>query len=192
MTRFHFPFHHARNRYTPSSIRPISPTMLYTDASKTIFTVSKVDTAAPPQDKGTIVFDVEVRLGAAGQRIFIGLLETASLGIREHSPGIGFSIDPTTGVIMDVVNDQGVIGYIEDENLIEGRVFNVKVEIEVLRQVCLPKITICGEIFLHPALYLGSPTRLSGLLGTAVSPEGRAGFGNACLAVRTSEEGLPA
>ena len=187
-----FPIHLARHRLNPASIRPISQNMIYTDSQKTVFTVSKIDSAKPPTDKGNVCFEVDVHLGGEGQRIFIGLLETASLGLRDNSPGIGFSIDPTNGVIMDVVNDQGVIGYLEDENLYPGRVLSVRVEVELLNRVCIPKIKIGEEIFLHPALYLGSPSNLSALVGSAVVPDGRATFDRGSLQVSVNQEGLPA
>ena len=166
--------------------------MIYTDLQKTVYTVSKIDSAKPPTTKGSVCFEVNIALGEPEQRIFIGLLETATLGSRENSPGIGISLDPCTGLIMDVVNDQGVIGYLEDEDLVEGRVLTVRVEIELLRHVCLPKITIGNESFLHPSLYLGSPHQLTALVGTAVVPHARATFAEGRLAVQEAAAGLPA
>jgi hypothetical protein len=187
-----FPIHQARSRDHRSIARPIANHMIYTDSQKTVYTVSKVDSAKPPTTRGNVCFDVDVTLGAEGQRIFIGLLETAALGLRQNSPGIGISIDPTTGAIVDVVNDQGVIGFLEEEELHPGRTLPVRVEVEILNQVCLPKLTICGESFLHPALFLGSPSRFSALVGSAVVPQGRARFEGGALRVEIQQDGLPA
>lgn len=166
--------------------------MIYTDSYKTIYTVSKIDSAVPPSTGGDISFDVDVSLGGEGQHIFIGLLETSTLSIRENSPGIGISIDPRTGAITDVVNDQGVIGYIEDEDLTPGRQLSVRMEVEVLNQVCIPKLTIGEESFLHPALFLGSPATLTALVGSSVVPNGRPSFERGHLQVSGKRHGLPA
>lgn len=193
------PYHHshqaihlASHRQSPLTAHPIAAQMIYTDQEKIVYTVSKIDSAKPPTAKGNVCFEVTVTLGQPEQRIFVGLLETTLLGHRKSSPGIGISIDPCTGVIMDVVNDQGVIGYIEDENLLEGRELTIKVEIEVLKHVCIPKLTIGTEIFLHPSLYLESLSRLTGLVGTAVVPHAHARFSDGRLAVQEMSGGLSA
>ena len=182
----------ANHRQTPLTNHSIAAQMIYTDQEKTVYTVSKIDSDKPPTAKGNVSFEVTVTLGQPEQRIFIGLLETSLLGHRKGSPGIGISIDPCTGVIMDVVNDQGVIGFLEDEDMVEGRELTIKVEIEVLKCVCIPKLTIGTETFLHPSLYLPSLSRLSGLVGTAVVPRSRASFREGRLAVQEVSGGLPA
>ena len=188
----HQTIHLASHRLLPLAAHPIAAQMIYTDQEKTVYTVSKIDSAKPPTAKGNVSFEVTVTLGQPEQRIFVGLLETALLGHRKSSPGIGISIDPCTGIIMDVVNDQGVIGYLEDEDLIEGRQLTIKVEIEVLKHVCIPKLTIGSETFLHPSLYLESLSRLTGLVGTAIVPHAHARFSDGRLAVQELGGGLPA
>ncbi len=179
-------------RATREVLRPLSTTMIYTDSQKNIFTVSKVDSAEPPSNKGDVRFQVEVTLGSEGQHIFVGLLETSALSIRDNSPGIGISLDPCTGAIMDVVNDQGIIGYLEDEDLHPGRQLQIEIEIEVLNEVCIPRLTISGEKFLHPALLLGHPSSLTALVGCAVTGTERAVFGRSQLQVNQRTQGLPA
>jgi hypothetical protein len=189
---FRQPLNFPNFRATREVIRPLATTMIYTDSQKNVFTVSKVDSAAPPNYKGDVRFEVDVTLGAEGQLIFVGLLETAALSIRENSPGIGISLDPCTGAITDVVNDQGIIGYLEDEDLHPGRQLTVAIEIEVLNEVCIPRITISGEQFLHPALLMGHPGQLTALVGSAVMGSSRALFGRSQLQVNQRPQGLPA
>ena len=177
---------------TREVLRPLATTMIYTDSQKNIFTVSRVDSTEPPSYKGDVRFQVDVTLGAEGQQIFVGLLETSSLSVRDNSPGIGISLDPCTGAITDVVNDQGIIGYLEDEDLHPGRQLSVEIEVEVLNEVCIPRITISGETFLHPALLLGHPSKLTALVGSAVMGNERAMFGRSQLQVSQRPQGLPA
>jgi hypothetical protein len=188
----HHPFNFPNFRATREIIRSLATNMIYTDSQKNVFTVSKVDSTAPPSHKGDVRFEVEVTLGAEGQQIFVGLLETSALAIRDNSPGIGISLDPCTGAITDVVNDQGIIGYLEDEELHPGRQLTVEIEVEVLNEVCIPRITISGEQFLHPALLMGHPSKLTALVGSAVLGTSRALFGRSQLQVNQRSEGLPA
>ncbi len=178
-------------RLSGPAVRIHASQMIYTDSQKHLYAVSKVHSTEPPSATGDVSFQVEVTLGAEGQHIFVGLLETSALAIREHSPGIGISLDPTTGAITDVVNDQGVIGYLEDEDLHPGRKLHVAIELEVLNEVCIPRINISGEKFLHPALLLGHPGRLTALVGAAILGTERAFFGRSQLQVN-DHHGLPA
>jgi hypothetical protein len=156
--------------------------MIYTDSSHSVYTVRRVDATELPTQRSQLLFELECMNNSTEQKIFVGLLETTELGTM-HSPGIGISIDPETGLVMDLVNQQGVIGCLELAPLQPNQPIQIRIEVEVIRHVYLPRITIGTETILHPALFLEGPGKLSALVGAAVVPNGTATFDNAHLKV---------
>jgi hypothetical protein len=61
----------------------------------------------------------------------------------------------------------------------------VRIEVETIGRVLLPRIIVGEDIILHPALYLDAQEGLSALVGTSVHPLGDARFENTFL--RTEE-----
>lgn len=154
--------------------------MIYS-AEDNLYAVRRVDTAAVPVDRSTMVFECDLHHGVRSQKVFLGLMETDAVGIAARSPGIGVSVDLMTGLITDVVNNQGVLGYLENPPCESDGPVHVKLEVELIGRVVLPTITIGEEIILHPALYLDAQEGLSALVGTSMHPFGDARFENTVL-----------
>ena len=151
--------------------------MIYS-AENNLYDVRRVDTTALPASRSTVIFECDLLPGVRSQKVFLGLMETDSAGIVPHSPGIGVSVDMLTGLVTDLVNDQGVLGYLENPpGDAEGAV-PVRIEVEMIGRVVLPRITVGRDVILHPALYLDAQEGLSALVGTSVHPYGDARFAN--------------
>jgi hypothetical protein len=158
--------------------------MIYS-AENNLYAVRRVDTATMPNRRSTIVFECDLLHGERGQKVFLGLMETDSLGIASRSPGIGIAVDLQTGLVTDVVNEQGVLGYLENAPIEADGPLHVRIEVEAIGRVLIPRIIVGNDVILHPALYLDAQEGLSALVGTSVHPLGDARFENTFL--RTEE-----
>ena len=167
------------DRWTEKRSNP-SKSMIYS-AENNLYNVRRVDTAAMPRDRSTLVFECDLHHGERSQKVFLGLMETESVGISSRSPGIGIAVDLQTGLITDVVNDQGVLGYLENAPTETDGPVHVCIEVEMIGRVVLPKITVGDDVILHPALYLDAQEGLSALVGTSMTPLGDARFENTVL-----------
>ncbi len=167
--------------------RPTKKAMIYS-ADNNLYAVQRLQTTPLPRERSILSFECDVTHNECQQKIFVGLMETTSLGIAPHSPGIGVSICLQTGLITDVVNDLGVIGYIE--NVEEAVGMHIRVEVEIIGRVYLPRIIVGEDIVLHPALYLDAESELSALVGTSVHPPGDASFENHSLSLKRGEPAL--
>lgn len=155
--------------------------LIYTDSSKSVYTVRRVETTHPPTGRSHLKFEIECLAATSEQKIFIGLMETDGLGTSSNSPGLGISIDMDSGLVMDLVNQQGVIGFLESAPLPTHEPLRITVDVEIIQHVYLPRITVGTESILHPALYLEVPGQLSALVGASVVPHGATSFENAKL-----------
>ena len=160
---------------------PPAKAMIYS-ADNSLYAVERLQTTPLPRERSLLVFDCDLQHSECRQKIFIGLMETTSLGIAPHSPGIGVSVCLQTGLITDVVNNLGVIGYLE--NVERALSMHVRIEVEIIGRVYLPRIIMGEDIILHPALYLDATSELSALVGTSVLPRGDARFTNPQMSVR--------
>jgi hypothetical protein len=168
--------HRTARRATSSKAK----SMIYS-AENNLYAVRRVDSAALPDQRSTIVFECDLHQGVRSQKVFLGLMETDSIGIVSRSPGIGIAIDLQTGLVTDVVNNQGVIGYLEEAPTEAGGPLHVRIEVELIGRVLLPRILVGNDVILHPALYLDAQEGLSALVGTSVHPPGDARFENTLL-----------
>jgi hypothetical protein len=157
-----------------------SQSMIYS-AENNLYAVRRVDTAAVTDQRTTLTFECDLHHGVRDQKVFLGFMETDHLGVSSNSPGIGVAVDLQSGLVTDVVNDQGVLGYLENPPGDAGRPIHVKMEVDVIGRVILPRITVGDEEILHPALYLEARGNLSALIGTSIYPFGDARFENARL-----------
>ena len=157
-----------------------SKAMIYS-AENNLYAVRRVDTTALPDHRTTLVFEGDLFHGERCQKVFIGLMETDAVSIVSRSPGIGVAIDMQTGLVTDLVNDLGVLGYLENPPGESEGPLHVRVEVETIGRVLLPKIMVGDDVILHPALYLDAQEGLSALIGTSVHPPGDARFENAVL-----------
>ena len=149
--------------------------MIYS-ADQMLFALHRVGEVLLPDKRGEVCFSGFFSHRNRGQEVFLALVETTSMGKNERSPGIGFKIDLQTGLIMDLLNDQGVLGYLPRRTLSPHQDIPFRIEMELIGRVCVPRLVISGEIFLHPSLYLETRGSLSALTGTSLHPLGDARF----------------
>ena len=154
--------------------------MIYA-AENLLYAVERVDSTPLPTRPVTLEFSCELDSGGRQRKVFIGLMDTEVLHAAPHSPGIGVAIDLMTGLVTDVVNDQGVLGYLEGAPFPPHATLPVRVEVEVRGPVYLPRLHIGNDVILHPALYLDATHRLTALVGTSMQPPGDAHFSNGRL-----------
>ncbi len=158
----------------------LTKAMIYS-ADNSLYAVERLQSTPLPRERSLLVFDCDLQHSECRQKIFIGIMETDSVGIAPHSPGIGVSVCLQTGLITDVINNLGVIGYLE--NVEEALDMHVRIEVEIIGRVYLPRLIIGGDIILHPALYLDAQSELTALVGTSMLPRGDARFLNPRLSM---------
>jgi hypothetical protein len=147
-------------------------------ADQMLFAIRRAGEILLPAKRGEVCFSGSFSHRSRGQEVFLALVETTSMGKGERSPGIGFKIDLQTGLIMDLLNDQGVLGYLPRRTLAPHQDIPFRIEMELIGRVCVPRMVIGGEIFLHPSLYLETRGSVSALTGTSIHPAGDAIFTN--------------
>jgi len=156
-------------------------------ADQMLFALNRAGEVLLPAKRGEVCFSGAFSHRNRGQEIFLALVETSSMGKSERSPGIGFKIDFQTGLIMDLLNDQGVLGYLPRRTLAPHQDIPFRIEMELIGRVCVPRLIIGGEIFLHPSLYLETRGSLSALTGTSLHPVGDARFADLDLSSTIQE-----
>ena len=138
------------------------------------FNITRIYDTIIDVENGEAAFEIELRLRHLQQKIFFGLLDTDNLDSQQISPtsGIAVSIDPLSGEIVDLVNSQGIIGYLEIVPLEEREAIFLCIDVEKLRSIFIPKITIGEEKILHPALHLSNHQPVSLVVGSTDSAAG--------------------
>lgn len=143
------------------------------------FSPRKAATTPVTGDCAEITFDVEFSHRCPGECLFCGV--TADGGHR----GIGFSINTRTGEVVDVLNDQGIIGYINSTPIPVDRRIPLHLEIDKFGPNHICTIEIGNERVLYPAVQLPGVKKLAALVGSTPSKNPSVRFGRARL--RASE-----
>ncbi len=141
------------------------------------FAVSWVESARIESDSANISFEAEVWHHRSGQKLFIGLLD------KNLRSGVGIGIDTASGEILDMINDQGIIGYLDDAALPEGGPVTVRVELDKFGTTHICSLEICGESILYPAVLLDQAYEIGGVLGSTLCKGHAITFENTVLKV---------
>lgn len=160
--------------------------MIYS-SDQMLFAIRRVGEILLPAKRGEVAFAGTFSHRHRDQEVFLALVETTLMGKGERSPGIGFKIDLQTGLIMDLLNDQGVLGYLPRRVLAPHQEIPFRIEMELIGRVCVPRLVIGSEIILHPSLYLETRGSLSALTGTSLHPVGDAQFSDLDLTSAVEE-----
>ncbi|MFT4550119.1 MAG: hypothetical protein ACI9UA_001206 [Pseudoalteromonas tetraodonis] len=145
-----------------------------TDFGNQRFNITRIYDTIIDVENGEAAFEIELRLRHTQQKLFFGLLDTDSLDKHSFSTssGIAISIDPVSGEIVDMINSQGIIGYLENTPLEECESIFLCIDVEKLRSIFIPKITVGEEKILHPALHLSNQQPISLVVGSTDSAAG--------------------
>ena len=145
-----------------------------TDFGNQRFNITRIYDTMIDVENGEAAFEIELRLRHTHQKLFFGLLDTQRLDNREFSvsSGIAVSIDPMSGEIVDLVNSQGIIGYLDETPLEERESIFLCIDVEKLRSIFIPKITVGEERILHPALHLSNQQPISLVVGSTDAAAG--------------------
>lgn len=164
-----------------------------TEFGNETFNITRLHDTPIGMDHGEVVFEIELRIHHHGQRIFVGLLDSNNLDaptISDHM-GIGVSIDPDSGEVFDVINGQGIIGYLDEMPLETGTPIFLCLEFEKIKRIYIPKLTLGEEKILHPALHLPEIRSMSLVVGSTTAG-GDAAYENPHLMVTRRTPGVSA
>ncbi|MEM0896895.1 MAG: hypothetical protein AAGJ79_08400 [Verrucomicrobiota bacterium] len=132
------------------------------------FNVARVIETDVSSHEGDIMFEIELRLRGVNQNLFAGFVQSHwfSGGHAEAVPGIGMSIDPASGEVKDLLNEQGIVGYFDASPFECGETIFFCLSVEKIGNVFLPKLTVGEETLLYPALHLEAGSMMSFVVGT--------------------------
>jgi len=158
------------------------------------FTITRLHDTPIGMDHGEVVFEIELRMRNLGQRLFVGLLDSNHLdtpAISDHM-GIGVSIDPRSGEVRDVINGQGIIGYLDEMPMGTDTSIFLCLEFEKIKRIYIPKLTVGEEKILHPALHLPEIRSMSLVVGSTAAADDGAVYENPHLMVTRRTPGVSA
>jgi hypothetical protein len=104
-----------------------------------------------------------------GQKLFIGLLESDPVLGTCGGRGLGVSIDPETGIVEDVHNGGGVLGYLVGAPQEPAREISLVLEAWLYGRVVIPRIWLGAESLVHPAMLLDPGRTLAALAGGEIN-----------------------
>ena len=138
------------------------------------FNFTRLHDACIEMESGEVVFEIEMRMMQPGEHLFLGLLDATGAPSRvmsEHE-GIGISINSATGEVVDVLNDQGTIGYLDEVPSSSNLSTFICLEFEKIKRIYIPKLTVGEEKILHPALHLREIPVMSLVVGSSALENG--------------------
>jgi hypothetical protein len=118
---------------------------------------------------------VHLRLSARGvttdfgQKLFLGLLETDPVFGTCGGRGLGVSIDPETGIVEDIHNGAGVLGYLSGAPQEPNREISLVLEAWIYGRTFIPRIWLGQETLHHPAMLLDPARTLAALAGGEIN-----------------------
>ena len=141
------------------------------------FAVHRANAVSVTAGLAKLTLDVEFRYRCPATGLFCGVMDD------DMAVGIGFYIDYRTGEIVDIVNNLGIIAYLNRAPLPENRLTPLHLDIDKFGPNLICTIEIGNERILYPAMQLHGETRLHAVLGSAPSDCPATQFGRARLRV---------
>ena len=118
-------------------------------------------------------FQIDLQTHAGMSEIVFGLVNPAKPSRVQQPVGFGVRIHLDRGEIWDVVNDSGLVGWLEEPlGCTEGSDGKVLLSLEIERtgNALLPKLQIGGEEWLYPALRSIDALELTAVAGCTALP----------------------
>lgn len=119
-------------------------------------------------------FQIDLSVNPGVSEVVFGLVNPEK-GTRLGQPvGFAIRIDLDRGEIWDIINDSGLVGWLEEplgavSKRGDGRVL-LSLEIERTGSALLPKLQIGGEEWLYPALRSSDSLSLTAVAGCSAHP----------------------
>lgn len=134
-----------------------------------LFLARRLHECGMPGGANRLVMEVRCVTAEPGQKLMIGVLETENLALTPGCAGVAVAIDPETGAIEDLHNNEGIIGYVTSAPMEAGVAVRLMIEAIFYDRVVIPRIWVGGECVLHPAFLIDPGRRLTGLAGGDVT-----------------------
>tara|TARA_B100000963_G_scaffold327822_1_gene315871 strand:+ start:3564 stop:4049 length:486 start_codon:yes stop_codon:yes gene_type:complete len=140
-----------------------------TESSNQRFELSRIHDTQIDLVNGEVVFEIELELSHDNQRLFIGLLDTHRINEKSMSmqSGIAVSVNTKNGELRDPINDQNIIGSINQSSFDYKNTNFVCLEYEKIKSIYIPKLTFGEEKILLPAIHLPELRSLSIVVGSS-------------------------
>ena len=141
------------------------------------FEVNRIETVHVDSESTSISFEITVEHHLAGQKIFCGLLD------RDLQAGMGLAVDTMTGELIDLINNQGIIGYLNTSPITEGDPFTLRLTMDKFGSTHICSAHIAGEKILYPSVLLDSVSEIGAVVGSTLTDSENIVFKNPKLQV---------
>lgn len=127
-------------------------------------------------------FQVDLKVQPGLTEVVFGLVNANQNRAQTQPLGFAIRIDLERGEIWDVINDSGLVGWLEQPlaSLGNERIL-LSLEIERAGSALLPKLQIGGEEWLYPALRSNEAIQLAAVAGTNARVNAQDAFSNPTL-----------
>ena len=116
---------------------------------------------------------IDVSYDQGGQLLFLGLLDP------ELRDGIGVTIDPQTGEVMDAMNQTGLLTRLESAPWEPGEPYRLELHAERIGDSLFTLIRMNGETCDYPAVYAPAFAELKSVVGATLGSGATVSFENA-------------
>jgi hypothetical protein len=142
------------------------------DAELTAFDVLSFGTLQTPSKPTRFGFQLDMNAQPGLGQVVFGLIQSNGDRSQKGRIGFGVRIDLERGEIWDVVNDSGLVGWVQESlSPSDSKDFEpllLSLEIERVGSALLPKLQIGGEEWLYPAVRSVDGIELTAFAGTTV------------------------
>ena len=155
------------------------------------FNLTRLHDAEIELISGEVIFELELKLYNKAQRLFLGILDSHRLEATSMNlqGGIAVSLNASNGEVIDPINGQGVIGYLDQSQIESESSIFLCLEFEKIKSIYIPKLTVGEEKILLPALHLPEFRSISLVVGNSGN-KNESEFSNPHLMVTELDCGL--
>ena len=145
-----------------------SRTLLFSHGTD-LFAARRLHECALPLEPSHLKLETVGMTADFGQKIFIGLVEVDHTTGLPGKRGIGLSIDPETGMVEDLHNGTGVIGYVTTLPQEPSCRVELVLEAWIYGRTVIPRLWVGQESVVHPALLLEAGLPMTALAGGEIN-----------------------
>lgn len=131
----------------------------------TIFAACRAHACQLPAVTTHLEFHAQGQTTEYGQRLFVGLMTLDPLTNHVTGPGLGVSIDPETGAVEDLLDDNGVVGYLYGAPQENSAEISLGLEAWIYGRTFIPRLRLGSEVLVLPALLVEPRQTMIMLMG---------------------------